>query len=107
MALPGSSTSLPGYGDGQEILLVDEVDVFFGGNFYGQTHNQVAVLALPEVEALLREIWKSLEGIHCVVAEVPRLFRHGDLRDVPDVHGLARVLADGPRLHLDWQPDRV
>jgi len=27
--------------DAKEILLVDEVDVFFGKDFYGQTHNQV------------------------------------------------------------------
>ena len=47
---------------GQEILLVDEVDVFFGSNFYGQTHNQVAVLASLEVEALLREMWKNRDN---------------------------------------------
>jgi hypothetical protein len=47
---------------GQEILLVDEVDVFFGSNFYGQTHNQVAVLASEEVEALLREMWKNRDN---------------------------------------------
>ena len=51
--------AVPEFADGQEILLVDEVDVFFGSDFYGQTHNQVAVLALPEVEALLRKIWKN------------------------------------------------
>jgi hypothetical protein len=38
-------TTFPAYGDGDEILLVDEVNVFFGSDFYGQTHNQVAVLA--------------------------------------------------------------
>lgn len=43
----------------QEILLVDEVDMFFGSNFYGKTHNQVAVLAFPQVETLLKSMWKT------------------------------------------------
>ena len=55
-------TTFPAYGDGEEILLVDEVDVFFGSDFYGQTHNQVAVLAFLEVQALLREIWKNRDN---------------------------------------------
>ena len=44
--------------DTDEILLVDEVDVFFGSDFYGKTHNQVAVVEALEVEDLLREVWK-------------------------------------------------
>ncbi|CAK9102159.1 VWFA domain-containing protein [Durusdinium trenchii] len=43
----------------EEILLVDEVDVLCGSHFNGQTHNQVALLESPEVEDLLREIWKN------------------------------------------------
>lgn len=42
----------------EEILLVDEVDVFFGENFYGRTHPQVAMLETPTAEELLREVWK-------------------------------------------------
>ena len=42
----------------EEILLVDEVDVFFGNEFYGRTHNQVAPIEGQEVEDLLREIWQ-------------------------------------------------
>ena len=42
----------------EEILLVDEVDVFFGKNFYGRTHPQVAMLETPDAEELLREVWK-------------------------------------------------
>ena len=41
----------------EEVLLVDEVDVFFGDNFYGRTHNQVAPLSSREAEQLLREVW--------------------------------------------------
>eukprot|EP00957_Ditylum_brightwellii_P165846 12626956-Ditylum_brightwellii.AAC.1 len=41
----------------REILLVDEVDVFFGSEFYGQTYNQVAQLREPEVAEILRHIW--------------------------------------------------
>lgn len=46
------STKLP-------ILLVDEVDVFFGKDFYGQTYNQVTHISTPEVIALIRMIWKD------------------------------------------------
>ena len=42
----------------EEILLVDEVDVFFGKDFYGSTHNQVVELTVPEAEELLRSVWK-------------------------------------------------
>jgi len=40
-----------------EILLVDEVDVFFGADFYGQTYNQVAQLREPEIADILNHIW--------------------------------------------------
>jgi hypothetical protein len=43
--------------NGEEILLVDEVDVFFGPDFYGKTYNQVAELEHPLVEKLMRKIW--------------------------------------------------
>ena len=42
-----------------EVLLVDEVDVFFGSDFYGQTYNQVAHLEDDMIETLLREIWSN------------------------------------------------
>ena len=41
----------------EEILLVDEVDVFFGNDFYGQTYNQVAQLKEPEITATIHRIW--------------------------------------------------
>ena len=56
---------------GQEVLLVDEVDVFFGGDFYGRTHNQVAVMESPEVENLLREMWTSRD----MAQALPELIR--------------------------------
>jgi len=40
-------------------MLVDEVDVFFGPEFYGQTHNQVALLEAPEVREILIKIWEK------------------------------------------------
>ena len=42
----------------EEVLLVDEVDVFFGRDFYGKTYNQVAEIQDPIVEKLLRKIWE-------------------------------------------------
>jgi len=43
----------------EEVLLVDEVDVFFGKDFYGQTYNQVTHLSSPEVIALIHNIWSD------------------------------------------------
>ncbi|KAK3272875.1 hypothetical protein CYMTET_18851 [Cymbomonas tetramitiformis] len=43
--------------NGEEILLVDEVDVFFGKDFYGQTHNQTACLPSEEIREILQLIW--------------------------------------------------
>ena len=45
--------------NGEEILLVDEVDVFFGADFYGQSFTQVAQLEDGAVRALLRRIWSE------------------------------------------------
>jgi len=41
----------------EEILLVDEVDVFFGHEFYGQTYNQVVKIREPEISKILQHIW--------------------------------------------------
>ena len=43
----------------KEILLVDEVDVFFGEDFYGKTFNPIVYLNLPEVEAILKAVWNE------------------------------------------------
>lgn len=42
-----------------EVILVDEVDVFFGSDFYGQTYNQAAQLREPEIRQILKVIWTS------------------------------------------------
>ena len=64
-----STTSLSPYAPGnsfdyvseerKEILLVDEVDVFFGSEFYGRTYNQVVEFREPEIEQILRNIWNA------------------------------------------------
>jgi hypothetical protein len=46
-------------GQRKEILLVDEVDVFFGSEFYGQTYNQVVEFREPEVGEILKKIWNA------------------------------------------------
>jgi hypothetical protein len=58
---PGQQQVLPFKSSGAPlpILLVDEVDVFFGKDFYGQTYNQVTHISTPEVIALIRMIWKE------------------------------------------------
>lgn len=55
------SSILPTDPDQEEILLVDEVDVFFGSDFYGRTYNQVAELRRPEVAAIIIDIWNKLK----------------------------------------------
>ena len=39
----------------EEVLLVDEVDVFFGPDFYGKTYNQVAEIQDPLTDKLLKK----------------------------------------------------
>lgn len=48
----------------EEILLVDEVDVFFGKEFYGKTYNQVIQFVEPEVAVILRRIWDAHAAGH-------------------------------------------
>jgi hypothetical protein len=43
----------------EEILLVDEVDVFFGSDFYGKTYNAGSRLIEPEVAEILKTIWTA------------------------------------------------
>ena len=43
----------------EDILLVDEVDVFFGREFYGSTYNQVVEFREPEVATILKRIWEA------------------------------------------------
>jgi uncharacterized protein YegL/GTP-binding protein EngB required for normal cell division len=43
----------------EEILLVDEVDVFFGAEFYGQTYNQVVQLREPEILEIVKWVWDN------------------------------------------------
>jgi len=45
----------------QELLLVDEVDVFFGRDFYGQTYNQVAMMQSEEVFEIMIFLWEHRE----------------------------------------------
>ncbi len=45
--------------ENKEVLPVDEVDVFFGSDFYGQTYNQATHLEDDLVESLIRQVWRS------------------------------------------------
>ena len=45
----------------EEILLIDEIDVFFSPFFYGQTYNKVMELREPEIAEILLNIW----SYHC------------------------------------------
>jgi len=41
----------------QEVLLIDEVDVFWGPDFHGKTHNPVAQAENPHARAVLETLW--------------------------------------------------
>lgn len=55
---PPQETHARGLAAAPEILLVDEVDIFFGEDFYGQTHNQVVQLDVPEAVSMLQTVWR-------------------------------------------------
>jgi hypothetical protein len=42
-----------------KILLIDEVDVFFSKDFFGNTYNTLASLKCPQVSALTDYIWSQ------------------------------------------------
>lgn len=41
----------------EEVLLIDEVDVLFGSEFYGKTHDQFAKLEDENVKGILEALW--------------------------------------------------
>ncbi|KAL4512821.1 hypothetical protein ABPG72_017506 [Tetrahymena utriculariae] len=43
------------------ILLIDEVDIFFNQDYYGQTYNPIANFKNTEIEAIIRDIWDKRE----------------------------------------------
>ncbi|XP_065664425.1 cytoskeletal protein Sojo-like [Hydra vulgaris] len=43
----------------RDILLIDEVDVFFNQNFYGQLYNPVATIKHPSINDLTSYIWSE------------------------------------------------
>ena len=69
----------------EEILLVDEVDVFFGADFYGQTYNQVVKFGEPEVAIILKTIW----SLHCKGVRL----RLNDVKFMPEYKRLLKKLS--------------
>jgi hypothetical protein len=90
----------------EEILIVDEFDVFFGPDFYARTYNQVAQLRGPEVAEILKIIWaNSKDG--------GRKQRLQDIRDIPAYKSLVMnyqdyaFLLDNEITHMLQQVGRV
>jgi hypothetical protein len=42
-----------------QVLLIDEVDVFFSDDFYGKTYNPRATIKHPAISALIDYIWQQ------------------------------------------------
>ena len=74
----------------KEILLLDEVDVFFGADFYGQTYNQVTQIREPEIVSILNYIWNTNK-------------RHGRRQRLADIQSLpaySQLLAKMPQFQF-------
>ena len=71
----------------QEILVVDEFDVFFGSEFYGQTYNQVVQLRDLEVAEILKHIWTN----HTRIGRKQKL---GEIQATEAYRELARKYAE-------------
>lgn len=69
----------------KEVLLVDEVDVFFGSEFYGQTYNQVVEFKEPEIAEILKRIWIAFDS-------GGRRLNLSDIRSMPEYKRLLNKL---------------
>lgn len=61
----------------RKVLLIDEVDVFFSENFYGQTYNPVAYFSSEETIAMMNHIWTTRSSV-----------RLSDIQQLPSYRGL-------------------
>jgi hypothetical protein len=71
----------------KEVLLVDEVDVFFGSEFYGQTYNQVVEFREPEVAEILKRIWSAFD-------QGGRRLQLSDIKSMPEYSRLVTKLPE-------------
>jgi hypothetical protein len=64
----------------KRILLVDEVDVFFSKDFYGETYNPVVPMQLGEIAAMQRMMWKMREQpFNAILQAIKGMDQHGAL----------------------------
>jgi hypothetical protein len=75
----------------KEVLLVDEVDVFFGSEFYGQTYNQVVEFREPEIGEIIKRIWNAFD-------QGGRRLKLNDIQSMPEY---SRLLGKLPSYLLD------
>ena len=120
LEVAGARSIQPQSLDREEILLVDEVDVFFGSEFYGRTYNQVLEFREPEIEEILKRIWNTWN-------QTGRRSNLSDIKSMPEYHRLLRKLSsfsflldneilrmlhqvskvDDEPYHLDLDNDRI
>eukprot|EP00956_Cyclotella_meneghiniana_P041584 scaffold231470_cov23-Cyclotella_meneghiniana.AAC.1 len=80
-----SLTAISRQNDRLEVLLVDEVDVFFGSDFYGQTYNPLLNLSEPEAAEILKRIWNAF-------SRGGRRYKMGDIQSMPEYSTLLNKL---------------
>ena len=99
----------------QKVLLIDEVDVFFSPDFYGNTYRPFAKIEDPTVSALIDKVWsernplppfsqlqqtkeyqaclRRFPGFDSLIAESVKTMFH-DLKDLDEHKKLYKVLDD-------------
>ncbi|VEU39668.1 unnamed protein product [Pseudo-nitzschia multistriata] len=104
----------------EEIMLVDEVDVFFGPEFYGQTYNQVAELNEEEVAKILKRIWEvHKQGKRSSLDDIKAMPEYKNLKAKIPSHSYlidneiklmldqVRRVNDEPYYYLDRSTDKI
>ncbi len=104
-----------------EILLVDEVDVFFGGGFYGQTYNQVTLFRAPEIAIILKHVWithkrngrrqrlvdiQALAPYRQLITKMPQ-FKNVIDAEISLMINQVRKLDEDPKYHFDEETNRI
>jgi hypothetical protein len=89
----GCKEAATGEGEAPRILLIDDVDVFFSADFFGETYDPLTTFNAPEVEEIQRYIWEhrsETDGLAATVKSLDAYKRllatYPDLKKVIDEH---------------------
>ena len=83
---------------GKNVLLLDEVDVFFGEHFYGKTCNIACYIDMEEVKELIRYVWDNKKSL--------RKYQEVDIEQLTNLPATQKILAKYPNL-APLLPDKI